>query len=234
MYKREEVLGLSCEHVLPIVRQIKKSQAIEIHKDLVKPLSLIQVDAKKAGFDMQVASGFRNFSRQLAIWNQKASGERPVLDSNECAININALADIDRVKAILHWTALPGASRHHWGCDIDVFDAKALKGSQLQLTVKECQTVFLPFYEWLDQYLAEQKDFFRPYNGDAMTGGVIACEPWHLSYRPVALKYQDYLTESVLEQFYWSSSASESLELKQTVLSYLPTIYRRYIECYFI
>ncbi|MCZ8486094.1 D-alanyl-D-alanine carboxypeptidase family protein [Vibrio lentus] len=26
-----------------------------------------------------------------------------------------------KLSAILRWSALPGASRHHWGCDFDVF-----------------------------------------------------------------------------------------------------------------
>ena len=28
--------------------------------------------------------------------------------------------------AILLWSALPGASRHHWGTDFDVFDRAAV------------------------------------------------------------------------------------------------------------
>lgn len=231
MCKREEVLGLSCGHVLPASYS---DQAIRLHKDLMQPLSDMQSDAKKAGFDMQVASGFRDFSRQLLIWNQKAKGERAVLDPNERPINIKKLVDIDKVEAILHWSALPGASRHHWGCDIDVFDANALRAQPLQLTVKETQTIFLPFYQWLDQYLAEQKDFFRPYSMQADSHGAIACEPWHLSYRPIALQYQTFLTEKVLEDFYYHSSFSQPLELKQVVLAHLPMIYHRYIEQYFI
>ncbi len=35
-------------------------------------------------------------------------------------------AEAERVAAILVWSALPGASRHHWGTDCDVIDAAAL------------------------------------------------------------------------------------------------------------
>ena len=35
---------------------------------------------------------------------------------------------------ILEWSALPGASRHHWGSEFDVFDLAALpEGYRVQL-----------------------------------------------------------------------------------------------------
>ena len=42
------------------------------------------------------------------------------------------------VRAILHWSALPGASRHHWGTEIDVIDRAALTdGRKAQLVPAE-------------------------------------------------------------------------------------------------
>jgi len=42
------------------------------------------------------------------------------------------------VRAILHWSALPGASRHHWGTEIDVIDRAALAdGRKAQLIPAE-------------------------------------------------------------------------------------------------
>ena len=43
-----------------------------------------------------------------------------------------------RVETILLWSALPGASRHHWGSDIDVADGHVMaRGYQPQLVVGE-------------------------------------------------------------------------------------------------
>ncbi|SPY94009.1 D-alanyl-D-alanine carboxypeptidase [Proteus mirabilis] len=65
------------------------------------------------------ASFIRSFERQLAIWNGKFEGTRPVLDAESQPIDIQTLSEGQRCEAILKWSALPGASRHHWGTEID-------------------------------------------------------------------------------------------------------------------
>ena len=79
-----------------------------------------------AGFDLAPVSSFRDFERQRAIWNAKFRGERPALDRRGRAVNMNKLDDGARVETILCWSALPGASRHHWGSDVDVADGHAI------------------------------------------------------------------------------------------------------------
>ncbi len=37
-----------------------------------------------------------------------------------------ALSDLEKCKAMLRWSAVPGASRHHWGTEIDIFDPDLL------------------------------------------------------------------------------------------------------------
>jgi LAS superfamily LD-carboxypeptidase LdcB len=78
------------------------------------------------GIDLQIVSGFRDFDAQLRIWNMKYRGERPLYDREG---NVREHASLDApqlVEAILCWSALPGASRHHWGSDIDVIDRAAM------------------------------------------------------------------------------------------------------------
>ena len=89
----------------------------------------LQRDARAAGFDLAIASSFRSYSRQLAIWNGKAGGLRKVHDDAGHEVDINALAAPERLRAILRFSAIPGTSRHHWGTDLDVYDAAALVGS---------------------------------------------------------------------------------------------------------
>jgi LAS superfamily LD-carboxypeptidase LdcB len=72
------------------------------------------------------SSSFRDFGRQRAIWNAKFRGERPALDRAGRPMDILTLGPGARVETILLWSALPGASRHHWGSDVDVADGKAM------------------------------------------------------------------------------------------------------------
>ena len=52
-----------------------------LHTDVFGPFSVLQSAAENEGFDLQVASGFRSYERQLLIWNEKATGKRPLLDN---------------------------------------------------------------------------------------------------------------------------------------------------------
>ena len=56
------------------------------------------------------------------------------------------------MRAILHWSALPGASRHHWGTEIDVIDRAALLHGQLAQLVPDeyaADGVFAKLGLWL-------------------------------------------------------------------------------------
>lgn len=198
-----------------------------IHRDVVLPLQQLQHAAAGAGFDLQVASGFRSFTRQLTIWNGKAGGQRPVLGEDGHVIDLGLLSDVDKVFAILRWSALPGASRHHWGTDVDVFDAAAVpENYPLQLTGAEYQSggPFADFSDWLEQRIAAKEafGFVRPYGADR---GGVAPEPWHLSYGPLSCHYQQQLDVDALREVV---TTSEML-LKPTVLEHLDEIFARFI-----
>src|SRR5690606_17494527 len=146
-----------------------------VHAEVVEPLLAFVAQAQAAGFDMRVASSYRSFERQLTIWNAKASGQRLLLDSDGQPLDSKSLSERDLLFAILRWSALPGASRHHWGTDIDVYDAAAIAPDyELKLTVAETcgEGPFAPFHRWLTDKLANDGNvhFYRPYARD--TGGV--------------------------------------------------------------
>ncbi|MCV5887699.1 M15 family metallopeptidase, partial [Escherichia coli] len=88
-----------------------------LHPKVVNDLLKMINAATEAGFKMEIASGFRDFNRQKAIWNGKFSGELPILDINSRPLNKAELNDEEKLMAILRWSALPGGSRHHWGFD---------------------------------------------------------------------------------------------------------------------
>jgi LAS superfamily LD-carboxypeptidase LdcB len=159
-----------------------------LHPRTAEALQLLKEKALVAGFELAVASSFRSYERQLAIFNGKASGERPVHDDRGEPVPMADLTPAAQLAAILRFSALPGTSRHHWGTDLDVFDAAAVGGDyQVQLTPAEVAPggVFDAFHCWLDQCMAagESEGFFRPYGLDR---GGVAPERWHLSYAPVA------------------------------------------------
>ncbi len=176
------------------------------------------------GFDLVPHSGFRDFSRQLTIWNGKFSGERPVYGLSGELIDVSELAPRERIEAILSWSALPGASRHHWGTDVDLIDHRATPpGYRVQLTPEE----FEPGgpYAALSAWLAGNADrfgFFRPYRG--VRSGVQP-EPWHFSFAPVAENARRALTPAVLRK----AIAAAPLLGKEEVLARVDELHARYV-----
>jgi len=180
--------------------------------------------AAQAGLDLVAASSFRDFDRQLHLWNAKWRGERPLLDRAGQPLDAASLDDAARIDAILCWSALPGGSRHHWGTDCDVIDAAALPdGYRVQLVPGEYAPggVFGRLTPWLDENMG-RFGFYRPY---ASAHGGAGIEPWHLSYWPIAVEALEGLTLPVLRR----AIAGSTLLGKDGVLERLPEIYTRFI-----
>lgn len=196
-----------------------------VNKAVIPALQSLQAAALSSGFELRVVSGFRDYPTQLKIWNEKCRGLRPVLDDGGKPLATSALSPEALLHAILRWSALPGASRHHWGTDIDVIDQKALPpGYRVQLIPGEVERggMFAPLHDWLDDNLAAH-GFFRPYATDR---GGVSPERWHLSYAPLATPYLEAYTLAILEE----SIRNSELALKETALASARTIYQRYIR----
>jgi LAS superfamily LD-carboxypeptidase LdcB len=198
-----------------------------MHRDVVDPFHSLQADARQAGFDLAIVSGYRGFERQLSIWNRKAAGELPVLDSEARPLDPAALSDTDLAFAILRWSALPGASRHHWGTDFDIYDALACPpGYEVELVPAEVERggLFGPMHQWLDGRIARDETwgFFRPYDRDR---GGVAPERWHLSHGPTAAAFQRRLTPSLLR----GAIGNADMRLRDAVLDHLDEIFDRFV-----
>ena len=89
-----------------------------LHGAIVEDFLALQRAAQLAGFNLTIASSFRDFERQSIIWNNKFSAKRPVYDSLQNIIDVTQLSDIDKCIAIMRYSALPGSSRHHLGTDL--------------------------------------------------------------------------------------------------------------------
>jgi LAS superfamily LD-carboxypeptidase LdcB len=206
-----------------------------LHPLAVSALQDLAAAAAAAGFDLQVASSYRNFDRQLHIWNAKAEGARPVLDAKGQVLDMSLLSDKEKIFAIMRWSALPGASRHHWGTDLDVYDASQIdEHYQLQLTVEETQGAgpFAAFHQWLTKELiAKPRGFFRPYCqiiGSQKGLGGVAPEPWHLSYAPIANLYTAQMSEILLRE----QVEITDIALKAALLENFTEIYEYFIQPY--
>jgi LAS superfamily LD-carboxypeptidase LdcB len=170
-----------------------------MHGYVTAPFLNLRRAALADGFDVVPQSSFRDFSRQLKIWNAKYSGAAPLYDASGRLLTAADLLPAQRVTAILQWSALPGASRHHWGTDLDLIDRKAVGPDyRVQLSAAEFAPPgpFAPLAAWLD-INAPRFGFFRPFRG--VLSGVQA-EPWHFSFAPVADRARRELTPGVLRE----------------------------------
>jgi LAS superfamily LD-carboxypeptidase LdcB len=195
-----------------------------LHAHVVSPFLSLRRAALAAGFDPVPISSFRDFSRQLAIWNGKFSGEKPMLDASGRSIQVSELSPMQRVDAILLWSALPGASRHHWGTDLDLIDRRAIPPEyRVELTPQEFAPAgpFAPLAEWLETNAARY-GFFRPFRG-VLSG--VQPEPWHFSFAPVAENARRALTPAVLHK----AIAAVPLLGKEEVFARLEELHARYV-----
>lgn len=195
-----------------------------LHREVIAPFLALRAAAAADGIDLVAFSGFRDFDRQLAIWNEKFRGLRPLQDRSGKPLDAGALSPAKRVEAICWWSALPGASRHHWGTDFDVMDARALPpGYKLQVVPAEYGAggPFARLTTWLDARM-HAFGFYRPYTVDR--GGVLP-EPWHLSYAPVAARAQRALHPHALH----AVLAGADIEGKEFVLTGLERHFADYV-----
>ncbi|MDC0611077.1 M15 family metallopeptidase [Vibrio sp.] len=217
----EQLTGKVTSHLKPLLLGQKE---FDIHTLVISDIKALIKAANEAGFNLHIASGFRSFDRQLSIWNGKFSGARTVLDTESQPLDTSLLSDDAKVHAIMRWSALPGASRHHWGTDFDVYDQLSLpQATSLQLEPWEYLTGHqAKFFEWM-QINVEKYGFYYPYREDK---GGVAPEPWHISHQVATQAFLTQLTPELLAQ----QLRDEPLLGKNIVLPQLESLYTRYIS----
>jgi LAS superfamily LD-carboxypeptidase LdcB len=219
MFNSLELTGRASTHV----REVPELGCI-LHGEAMLQALAMRAAARAAGIELAIVSSFRDFDRQLAIWNAKFAGERQLLDRDGRALTHAHLSESALIDAILIWSALPGASRHHWGTDIDVVDRAAVAHDYRPQLVPAEFGRNGPFAR-LDAWLAANMatfGFFRPYTTDR---GGVQPEPWHLSFAPLAEPALAALTPQVLS----AALAASEMHGRAAVLARLPEIYARYV-----
>jgi LAS superfamily LD-carboxypeptidase LdcB len=214
-----ELTGRARTHVV-----LMSEFGCELEPQAAGALRAMRAAAVSAGLDLQPVSGFRDFERQLAIWNGKFRGTRVLLDADSRPLHAADLDEVQRVAAILVWSALPGASRHHWGSDFDLIDRQALEpGAAVELLGADYAPGgrYARLSEWLAAH-AHDYGFFLPYDRDR---GGVQPEPWHLSYAPVAAPALASLNVELLRE----ALDGAELEGRAAVAARLTEYYGRYV-----
>ncbi len=132
--------------------------------------------------------------------------------------------------AILTWSALPGASRHHLGTDLDVVDGNSCpEGYEVQLTPAECDGMFRPFHERLRSLMdaGEAYGFSRVFIPGR---GKIQPEKWHIAHFPTSRMYLDKFSLDGLRLIYEKTD----IACKSALLDNLDSLAKDYIYPYFI
>lgn len=132
--------------------------------------------AKNDGVRLQIRSATRNFNYQKGIWERKWTGETKIENGKDASV---AYPDpVDRARAILLYSSMPGTSRHHWGTDIDLnsFNNDWFgEGEGLRL------------YRWMNTH-AHHYGFCQPYSDKSKENRTgYEEERWHWSYMPVSI-----------------------------------------------
>lgn len=214
-----ELTGRARTHVRMVARF-----GCALHPQAAEALLALRTAAALEDIELQPVSGFRDFWRQLAIWNEKFSGARALLDAGGAPLDAAALDPAQRVAAILAWSALPGASRHHWGSDCDVIDRSALApGTPVELLRADYAPGgrFERLANWLATHSADY-GFFQPYDQDR---GGVQPEPWHLSFAPVAGPALAALSVEMLAE----ALAGADLRGREALEPRLAELHRRYV-----
>ena len=183
----------------------------------------------KDGFRLRMESAYRPFERQLSIWNRKALGELKLLDAQ--GLPMERPQDEEQLMfAILTWSALPGASRHHLGSDLDVVDGNACpEGYEVELTPAECEGMFAPFHNRLSELIesGESAGFKRVF---VPGRGKIQPEKWHIAHLPTSRRYLENFSLVRLRQIYEKTNVA----CKSALLDNLEQLAKDFIYPYFI
>lgn len=145
-----------------------------LRKETLEAFMEMHQAAKKAGINLKILSATRNFEYQKGIWERKWTGQTK-LEGKIDARKINE--ETNRAKAILKYSAMPGASRHHWGTDIDL---NSLENGYFKKSSGE------KVYKWL-QTKGKEFGFYQVYTEKKLSGrSGYEEEMWHYTYKPLS------------------------------------------------
>lgn len=197
---KEELLG----HVLPesnatfvrIETQYTSKPAIYLRKEAYAAFCDMYAAAQADGVVLKVLSAMRNFDYQKGIWERKWKLPKYM-----------GWKDLDKVRDIMTYSAMPGTSRHHWGTDIDMC---ALENEWFE------SGKGLKAYKWL-QANAGTFGFVQTYTSKNKGRTGYAEEKWHWSFLPLSKGYLEAYTGAVSYSDIQNFSGSNQAEAMRAI-----------------
>ena len=214
-----ELTGKASSHVTQLTQP-----RCALHQEVVRPFLAMREAAAEDGILIRPFSAWRSFDAQVKIWNRKRRGERPLFDENGVELDASRLTLDEKIHRVLQWSALPGASRHHWGTEVDVVDEKTMAdGYRAKLLPEETLEggAFYKLHRWLDRNAASF-GFFRPY--DRYRGGMCA-ESWHLSFAPISRGLPALMSPVIVR----GALLEAKIEAKERIMELLPMLFEQFV-----
>lgn len=154
---------------------------ISLDSRVVESLNELMQAARDAGFEPYLSLGYRSFSSQQHMFNEKAS-----------ELSASGTYNYEEAREIAaELVAKPGTSDHQTGLSVDITDK--------QYDFYDYSKMNHKFFEWLDAHCSEY-GFIKRYPSDkkSITGWD---EPWH--YRYVGKEAAAFISENglCLEEF---------------------------------
>lgn len=211
----KRVLGLTTEHLLSIE---DSGREFLLEGQTLAAFTQLKEAAQKAGFDLSLVSAFRSYDRQKQIFEGKLRGKRKVHDDEGNTLDLSHWPLDKKINAIIRFSAVPGLSPHHFGSDIDVFDANVASIDDVLLEPQEVAAggVFAPLHDWLDDRIdtGEAFGFYRPF---VEGNNTVAPERWHLSYQPVSNQLKGMRSAELLVRLWQSDELAAKAYLVEHV-----------------
>ncbi|RKR07859.1 D-alanyl-D-alanine carboxypeptidase-like protein [Maribacter vaceletii] len=150
-------------------------KGINLRKEAHDAFLEMKKAAYSAGIDLKVVSSYRNFERQVQIWERKYDNYTEE----------DGMAPIDAIDKIIEYSTIPGTSRHHWGTDVDIVDGyRKVEGNVLDPNKFGEGGPYEDFKNWMDEN-SEKYGFYLVYTDHPKRKG-FKYEPWHYSYAPIS------------------------------------------------
>ena len=187
--------------------QYADKQGMYMRKDAYEAFLAMYRHAKNDGIQLQITSATRNFNAQKTIWEGKWTGARLLAGGENLAQTTPDPKE--RAIKILHYSSMPGSSRHHWGTDID------LNSLENHWWVEK---EGLNIYKWL-QHNASLYGFCQPYSEGRPYG--YWEERWHWSYMPVSKRLTKYAEANLKNEMIGGFLGSETAPMIDIVGKYV-------------
>tara|TARA_R110001583_G_scaffold39773_2_gene127445 strand:+ start:3969 stop:4628 length:660 start_codon:yes stop_codon:yes gene_type:complete len=164
--------------------------SFKLQKEVFKAFNVMRDSAKLDGISIEIVSAYRSFNHQKKIWERKYNA------------NIKAgLSPEVSIKKIIEYSTIPGTSRHHWGTDIDIMDGAVSKPTNILIESNYSENgLFSNLKIWMDKN-SEKFGFYLVYTKNETRKG-FKYEPWHYSYKKLAVPMLQEFLKIDLQQFF--------------------------------